>query len=258
MRLAVLLLLGFAALQPGVRDGRAGNRLLEAGDTTGAAAAFRVGVERVGVSDEIAARLWHNLGLALTRDTTVAAPQMPGAPPAADSLAAQADSAFAQALRLEPDPAARARIAYDAGTAALLAERYDAAVPLLRRALVLDPARTDARRNYEIAQRRLDSQTPPEPPEPSDEAKRIKARADALVADRRYREALDVMTDGLARDSTVAAFADFTGRLEGVVKIDEMPTPPAVPAPSAPETTAPAAPVAPPAPRPAPAGPTRL
>ncbi len=173
-----------------------------------------------------------------------------------DSLAALADSAFAQALRLEPDPASRARIAYDAGTAALLGERYEVAVPLLRRALVLDPTRTDARRNYEIARRRLDSQTPPEKPEPSDEAKRIKARADALVAARRYREALDVMTEGLARDSTVAAFADFTGRLEGVVEIDEMPSSPT--APAAPETTAPPAPVAPSAPRPAPAGPTRL
>ncbi|HEX9951320.1 MAG TPA: hypothetical protein VGB53_06090 [Rubricoccaceae bacterium] len=256
LRTAAFLLLafGFAALQPGARDGRAGNRLLAAGDVRGAAAAFRAGTERAGVPDDLAARLWHNLGLALARDTTDA----PDAPPV-DSLAIPADSAFAQALRLAADPADRARIAYDAGTAALIAGDAAAAVALLRRSLVLDPARLAARRNYEIARRALARQTPPTPPEPSDEARRIKARADALVAERRYRDALDTMTEGLARDSTVAAFADFTDRLGKVVEIEEDP---ARARGSGPETTGPPAPVAPAPtsrpPNPAPAGPTRL
>lgn len=256
-RLAVLLLtFGFAALQPGARDGRAGNRLLDDGDVPGAVAAYMAGIARTGVPAGVGARLWHNLGVALARervarDTTDA----PGAPPA-DSAAVSADSAFAQALRLADEPARRARYAYDAGTAALLADDLAPAVALLRRSLVLDPARPEARRNYEIARRRLDrQQNPPPPPEPSDDARRLKARADALVAARRYGEALGLMTDGLARDSTVAAYGDFIGRLGGVVEIEEMPQAPGAPEPGTPETSAPAAPV--PAPS-APAGPTRL
>ena len=260
-RLTVLLLtFGFAALQPGARDGRAGNRLLDDGDVPGAVAAYMAGIARTDVPADIGARLWHNLGVALARervarDTLAGAPGATGAPPA-DSAAVSADSAFAQALRLADEPARRARYAYDAGTAALLADQFAPAVALLRRSLVLDPARPEARRNYEIARRRLDrQQNPPPPPEPSDDARRLKARADALVAARRYGEALGLMTDGLARDSTVAAYGDFIGRLGGVVEIEEMPQAPGAPGPGTPETSAPAAPV--PAPS-APAGPTRL
>ena len=62
------------------------------------------------------------------------------------------------------------------------------------------------------------------------------------------------MAEGLARDSTVAAYADFTDRLGKVVEVEEDP---ALAPPAAPETTAPRLPVPPPVPA-APAGPTRL
>ena len=67
------------------------------------------------------------------------------------------------------------------------------------------------------------------------------------------------MTEGLARDPTVAAFADFTDRLGKLVEIEEDP---ALARGGSPETTGPPTPVAPPPParppNPAPAGPTRL
>ncbi|MGB3544615.1 MAG: hypothetical protein WBA11_16975, partial [Rubrivirga sp.] len=87
---------------------------------------------------------------------------------------------------------------------------------LLQLALLLDPTE-HARRNQEIARRSLDQP----PPEPTGSAQQIKARADSLVAERQYREALDVMEDGLSRDSSVAAFSDFIDRLGGVVQIEE-------------------------------------
>ena len=250
MRVALLLLaFGFAALQPGAADGRAGNRRLDAGDDAGAVAAYTNGTVRLGVPDGIAMRLWHNLGVALARDTTRTPGDTPVSP---DSAGVSADSAFAQAIRLAGDPATRARYTYDAGTAALVGGDDARAVSLLRRSLVLDPSRREARRNYEIARRRLrDPEAPPTPPEPSENARRLKAEADRLVAERRYRAAFDLMTDGLTRDSTVAAYAEFTSRVGEVVDIEEMPearTPEAPgPGPARPE----AAPEAP-------AGPTRL
>lgn len=159
------------------------------------------GLAAPDVARDVQARLWHTLGLA--RATLGAA--------------AEADSAYTEALARADEPQRRAQYAFDAGTAALLAGDPERAAGLLRRALVLDPARADARRNYEIARRALDEDAPPEP---SDFAQQIKAQADSLVAARQYEAALDVMQGGLARDSSVAAYADFTDRLSGVAQIE--------------------------------------
>jgi len=56
------------------------------------------------------------------------------------------------------DPELAASAAYNAGTAALRAGRADAAVKLLRQALLGDPSSPDVKRNYEIALRMLQQQ----------------------------------------------------------------------------------------------------
>ncbi len=116
-------------------------------------------------------------------------------------------------------PAQRAALAADAGTAALLGGQPSRADSLLRVALRLAPGLARARRNQEIA-RRQGGDEPPAPPGPSDFARELKAQADSLVAARQYPAALSVMQDGLARDSTVAAYADFIQRLGGVAEIE--------------------------------------
>ena len=207
MRLAALLLLGLgAAFAPGAADGRAGNDALAAGALDAATDAYTAGLARDGVPPALGARLWNNLGL-----VRVAERRLP-----------EADSAFAEALARAPEAATRATVAFNLGTAALAAQDAERAVAALRRALVLRPDWPAARRNLALALRLRDDGPPP-PPEPSDFAQRLKARADSLVAARLYRPALDLMEDGLARDSTVAAFQDFIGRLGGVVQIEEAP-----------------------------------
>ena len=205
--LTLLLLAGCVgdpldALRPGVAEGREAVAHLEAGEPEAAEAAYVAGLAEPDVPREVAARLWHGLGL-------VRAARRAGAP---------ADSAFAEALGRADEPAQRARYAFDAGTAALLAGDAERAVRLLRQSLVLDPGHAEARRNVEIALRQLRDERPDAP---SPTARQVKARADSLVAARQYRAALDVMREGLARDSSVAAYADFTDRLSGVVAIEE-------------------------------------
>ena len=203
--LAVVLLAGcgdaVAGLQPGVAEGRGGVALLDAGDPGGAEGAFVAGLAQRDVPRDVQAKLWHSLGIVRARRKAVA----------------EADSAFAEALARADDPGTRARYAYDAGTAALLGDDPARALDPLRRALVLDPSSGAARRNVEIALRRLADR---EPPRPSPFAERVKARADSLVAARQYPAALDVMEDGLRQDSSVAVYADFVGRLTGVVDIE--------------------------------------
>ena len=190
-----------AGLQPGVSDGRAGVALLDAGDPEGAEAAFVAGLAADDVPRAVQARLWHSLGIVRARRKAVA----------------EADSAFAEAILRADDPDLRARYATDAGTAALLGDDPARAVEHLRRALVLDPTDPAARRNVEIALRRLADD---DDLQPTPFAERVKARADSLVAARQYPAALDVMEDGLRQDSSVSVYADFVGRLTGVVDIE--------------------------------------
>jgi hypothetical protein len=59
--------------------------------------------------------------------------------------------------------------------------------------------------------------------EPSPYARRLKKKAEALVARENYGAAVDSMRRGLRRDSTVAAYQDFIGRLEDVAQIAQRP-----------------------------------
>ncbi|HIG74940.1 MAG TPA: hypothetical protein EYQ24_10300 [Bacteroidetes bacterium] len=213
MRPAVLLLgLGlFGALAPGAARGRQGNALL-AEDAAGAEQAYLAGLTEDDVPAEIGAALWNNLGLARL----------------AQDRAAEADSAFARVLPLAADADQRALAAYNQGTAALAAADLPGAIRALRRALVLRPDYVPAQVNLEIALRRqrdTDAEDEPEPPEPSPFAQRLKAQADSLVAARAYAEASDLMAEGLARDSTVAAFGEFIQRLGDIAEVDSAPLP---------------------------------
>ena len=203
--LAALFLTGcgdaVAGLQPGVAEGRGGVAAIAAGQPSGAEAAFVAGLAEADVPRDVQAKLWHGLGIVRARLRAGAA----------------TDSAFVAALDRADDPDTRARYAYDAGTAALLADDPARALDHLRRALVLDPSSGAAQRNAEIALRRLADD---EAPEPTPFAEEVKARADSLVAARQYPAALDVMQDGLRQDPTVSVYADFIGRLTGVVDIE--------------------------------------
>lgn len=210
-KLILLGILGlplFAALASGVSEGRRGNNLLRSGKAATADSVYVQVLTSNNLEPWIQARLQNNLGIARTRTNRLG----------------MADSAFTHALGLEAYPQLRTKMAYNAGTAALRANRLDDAIAYLRRALILAPDDSLARRNIEIALRRneagADQPETPESEEPSAFAQRIKAQADSLVHEQRYLDALDVMHSGAARDSTVLAFQEFMQRLEGVVRID--------------------------------------
>lgn len=203
--LPLLLALSLLApLAPGASDGRSGVDALGVGSPVEAVAAFQTGLAQSGVPRWAEARLWYDLGLAHARTGNDA----------------QADTALGRAVPLQDDPAARARYAAAAGTAALAVGDAPRAVGLLRRALLLAPDDASYRRTYEIARRRAQGEEPPGLPEPSDFARRLKERAERLVGERRYGDALALMQDGLRQDSTVAAYAEWTARLGGVAEIE--------------------------------------
>lgn len=108
------------------------------------------------------------------------------------------------------------------------------AMQYFKEALKADPTNETARRNYELAWHRLQQQennpeqekeedNPEKQPKiiPSEWAKQQKAKADALYQQFRYADALQLMQQSLQKDSTVAAYNDYMGRLGVITEIDQ-------------------------------------
>ena len=208
----LLALTGCAGFADGAAEGRRGMELFEAGDFEGAAVAFQEGINATeNQTGRMRGALYTDLGLAHF----------------AQAQFAEAAEAFTEALSLTETPSKRAQAAYNAGTSHANTEDLEQALAHLRRALISQPDFPEARFNYELVKRRLEGSQPPDgtPPEPSAFAEELKARADSLVIARHYREAANLMNDGLLQDSTVAAYGDFLQRLDEVVEIEEMDTP---------------------------------
>ena len=89
----------------------------------------------------------------------------------------------------------------------------------------LNPADTDARFNQEFVTKKLQEleqqqqqqqQGRPDKIEPSEEARKAKARADDAVAHHDYSGATSIMEEQLQKDPTTRYYADFMQRLKEV------------------------------------------
>ncbi len=207
-----LLALFLFTVPAGAREGHRGNEAYAEGDFETADALYREGVDR-SEAGAVRADLYNNLGCALYEQEDFAGAQ----------------TAFEASLGAALTAEGRARAAYNAGNAAARQQNFDAALGFYRQALLAEPGHADAKFNYEYLKRQLQQDRPQEPEsetvQPSPFAQAVKAEADALVAARQYRAALDVMRRGLAADSTVGAYGDFLDRLGTVTEIDEGPQP---------------------------------
>ena len=114
--------------------------------------------------------------------------------------------------------------------------KLEEALNAFKESLKSEPANDDARYNYELVKRKLEEekkkdkqdqnkdkenqqQDKDKPQEPSEFAKRLKAQADALAAQFKFKDAYNLMNDGLKKDPTVAHYNDFIKRLNDVVTI---------------------------------------
>ncbi len=121
-------------------------------------------------------------------------------------------------------------------------EDYREAMANYKKSLEIRPENRDAKRNIEVVQARikelLERQKQDQdqkqqgqqqkPPEPSEEAKRVLARAMQLVQERRYAEAKSLLEDVIQKDKTAASYQPYVQRIDDVLKIlrGETPTAP--------------------------------
>jgi tetratricopeptide (TPR) repeat protein len=210
-RLALFLLFLGLFGDTGAEQGRSGNALYQQGQYAAAATAYRDGLAALDdTTGAVYAALQNNLGAALHRQKQFAA----------------ARTAFSRAARAAPNLDERARARFNAATAAAGLGNLEAALRDYRQVLLMDPTHTPARYNYEFLKRKMASgrrSAPPPDVEPSPYARRLKKKAEALVARRAYGAAADSMQRGLRRDSTVAAYRDFIARLTDVAEITRTP-----------------------------------
>jgi len=208
--LLVALLFGLLG-DTGAERGRDGNALFEEGRYAEAEQAYREGLAaRTDTTGTVYAALQNNLGAALLRQ----------------DLLAEARTAFERARRAAPDGTERVRALFNEGTVAARQDDVSAALERYRRVLLRDPTHEAARHNYELLRRRRNAgeqRSEGSDIEPSPYARRLKKKADALVARRRYEEAAALLRDGLLRDSTVRAYRGFIGRIDEVNEIDRTP-----------------------------------
>lgn len=116
---------------------------------------------------------------------------------------------------------------YNQGNVFYQMNQYPEAIQAYKKALDLNPGDQDAKFNLELVRAKLKEQAQKQQQqdqqqqriEPSEYAKQLKAQAEILVAQRLYREAYDLMQQGLQSDPTVAAFQDFITRIKDVVDI---------------------------------------
>lgn len=106
--------------------------------------------------------------------------------------------------------------------------KFEEALNNFKEAIKADKDNVDAKYNYEILKKKLDEEKKKQeeknrnkPKEPSAFAKRLKAQADALVANFRFSEAETLMNDGAKKDPTVLFYEDFMNRLKDVVTINK-------------------------------------
>jgi len=211
-RLALVLLLFGLFGDTGAEHGRTGNALYEQERYSAAEGAYRDGLAALDdTTGAVYAALQNNLGAALHRQEQFG----------------EARTAFRRAARAAPTARERTRARFNAGTAAAAQGRLREALADYKQVLLSAPTHEAARYNYEVLKRRLAERRSggADSPdvEPSDYARRLKEKAEALVSERRYEAAAALMREGLRKDSTVAAYRAFLGRLDDVSQIAQTP-----------------------------------
>lgn len=100
------------------------------------------------------------------------------------------------------------------------------AASYFKQSLKAHPANDGARYNYELAKKKLkeqqdqEQQKKDEQPEPSEWAKELKKKAEQLVNRFQYREAFELMQQGLQQDPTVKAYNNFINRIGTILEIE--------------------------------------
>ncbi len=143
----------------------------------------------------------------------------------------EALKSYDKALKGADDASFQSEIYYNKGNCLFRLNKLPESILAYKDALKLNPDDEDAKYNLEFVRSKLkenadqqeqdqNQQQQEKKVEPSEYAKKLKAQAEAFVAQREYKRAHDLMQAGLKVDETVAAFQDFMTRIQSIVEIE--------------------------------------
>ena len=191
-------------------EARKGNEAYEQADYPTAETHYLAALELDPENEEI----YFNLGNALAKQGKVE----------------EAIQAYMQFSSMAETPEQKALGEYNIGTLLSENEQWKPAVQHLKNSLKYNPEDWDARHNFERAlaesqkqeeeeQQNQDQQDQDIPP-PTEYAKAMRARAEQLVAEKKYGEAYELMQNALQADESVQNYNDFINRIGTVYEID--------------------------------------
>jgi len=119
---------------------------------------------------------------------------------------------------------------YNIGNTHYKLNKFPESIQFYKKALQLNPNDEDAKYNLEYVRAKLKDQSEKQqqdqnqeqdPIKPSEYAKKVFGQAQALVAQRKYADAKQIIEDGLKVDKTVEAYRDFINRIDEILGMDE-------------------------------------
>jgi len=142
---------------------------------------------------------------------------------------------YKKAITYFSDPALKAKAFYNIGTCYLETRDYENAIQAFRKSLMLHPNDLDARYNLCYAKTLLeneiqkakesknknDKKQEQKEPKPSAYAIQLKQKSDALIAKKEYSEALDLLKEGMKKDSSIKVYNDYMKRIADIIEIDK-------------------------------------
>lgn len=138
---------------------------------------------------------------------------------------AEAIIAFQQSLTNATTKEQKAKVYYNIGNSLLKIRKVSESINVYKESLKLEPNDFDAKYNLSYAlslSKNEKSSIPQQPNEISDYAKQLKEKAEELVNQYKYKEAFNLMMEGLKIDQSVKHYQDFIQRIKNIVDIEEM------------------------------------
>ncbi len=138
----------------------------------------------------------------------------------------EAAEQFAKVANQTENEALKAQALHNLGNALVKQEKLKEAVAAYKNSLRLNPNDEETRANLTNSLRKMQQQQKQEQKEkendlkPSEYAKQLKAKCDALVRNHRFAQAFGLMQAGLKKDETVAYYQSFIKKLQDVVEIE--------------------------------------
>lgn len=157
------------------------------------------------------AKIYFNLGNALAKQSKIE----------------EAIQMYLQFISMVESPEEKSQAEYNIGTLLTESKQWKPAVRHLRNALTHNPFDNEAKHNFEKAliesqkqeeEQQQDQNQEQEPP--TEYAKAIKARAEELVSQKKYKEAFDLMIQASRVDQTIQNYKQFINRIGAVSDID--------------------------------------